>query len=162
MLSIWASVVCYSASDTPVVSSELPEDSQCIWQSLRVVFSNVSVDDLVSSLCACVSEWVSNGNQAMTMGSQLLLKPESPRSSLLPFSFVNGEEKWTYCHRGGILGRVAQRFWAQGVMQYLLDVCVGSSCGTDFTAWSWRLVDESAWGTSPLCLLGIQKWLEES
>lgn len=40
-----------------------------------------------------------------------------------------------------------------GIRQHLQDVCVGSGCGADLTAWTGWLVDERAQGTCPLGLL---------
>ena len=139
---IWASTSAALRHATVLQSLRLSEDSQCTWQSLCEYF--------VICVCMCVCTWVRHGDLTAVMGSQLLLKPDSPRSSLLPFSFLrfNTKKKRIFTKSGTKKG-----LWWLDVMQYLLDVCVGSGCGTDFAAWTGRLVDESAWGTSPLCLL---------
>lgn len=89
-VTIWVSdtASCYSASN---ILSQLAEDSQCTLQSLCEYFVNMYMTDLAFLLCGCV--W---GSETTTTGSQLLLKPESLRSSLLPRSFDRnrGDSHW--------------------------------------------------------------------
>lgn len=99
----WCSLnVCRSPSEsvtlhhatvlqTSSATGQLAEDSQCTLQSLCEYFVNMYMTDLAFLLCGCV--W---GSETTTTGSQLLLKPESPRSSLLPRSFDRnrGDSHW--------------------------------------------------------------------
>lgn len=89
---------------------------------------------------------MSNENQTVAaMGSQLLLRPDSPRSSRLPFSFGRHEKVAVGVSEVSV-GVNANVSTACGVLPYLLDaaLCVGSGRGADLAAGTRWLVDKSA------------------
>lgn len=133
----------------PPAAGQLSEDSQCTLQSLcewraNTYMTGLNILTLTFSVCVNVCGRA-DGDDGQSAAAQGAVPSVLPPPSLLGQrqGLTQGRTVPTYPTGGG--GGL--------VLWYLLDLRVGSGRGTDFTARTRRLVDESAGRTGPLRLL---------
>lgn len=109
------------------------------------------------SVCMCVgvSEiWRLHGEVAESTAAAQTGLPSIFSPSPLLCETIKRQKKCMTVTEKMLIKSNTNRYCCRLIPHYLLDLWVRSSRSTDLTARTGRLVNESAWGTSPLCLLG--------